>query len=179
MRALEYLLNFRTNKANLGSTNQEVKSLKENITGIGDSFKKVHGGLTKFAHSQKWMNITSLTQGVIGGVSGVAKNLKTAFATTFNFMDQFAAEGDKVAKSARIVGLSVKDYQAFAFAAERSGMALQTFDSGIKNSAQILARPAAVIASRMKCLVHCCLENLAITKTNAKCLWQCLNLTQS
>ena len=151
MRALEYLLNFRTNKATLGSTNQEVKSLRENITGIGDSFKKVHGELTKFAHSQKWMNITSLTQGVIGGVSGVAKNLKTAFATTFNFMDQFAAEGDKVAKSARLVGLSVKDYQAFAFAAERSGMALQTFDSGIKKFSANLgkARSGDRIANEM------------------------------
>ena len=151
MRALEYLLNFRTNKATLGSTNQEVKSLKENITGIGDSFKKVHGELTKFAHSQKWMNITSLTQGVIGGVSGVAKNLKTAFATTFNFMDQFAAEGDKVAKSARLVGLSVKDYQAFAFAAERSGMALQTFDSGIKKFSANLgkARSGDRVANEM------------------------------
>lgn len=132
MRALEYLMNFRTNKAVLGSTNQDIKKLRENVTGIGSSFNKVHGELTKFAHSQKWMNITSLTQNVAHGVFGVAKSLKTVFSTSLNFMDNLASEGDKVAKSARLVGLSVKDYQAFAFAAERSGMALETFDSGMK-----------------------------------------------
>jgi hypothetical protein len=132
MRALEYLMNFRTNKAVLGSTNQDIKKLRENVTGIGSSFNKVHSELTKFAHSQKWMNITSLTQNVAHGVFGVAKSLKTVFSTSLNFMDNLASEGDKVAKSARLVGLSVKDYQAFAFAAERSGMALETFDSGMK-----------------------------------------------
>lgn len=132
MRALEYLMNFRTNKAVLGSTNQDIKNLRENITGIGSSFNKVHSELTKFASSQKWMNITSLTQNVAKGVFGVAHSLKTVFSASFGFMDQLATQGDKVAKSARLVGMSVKDYQAFAFAAERSGIALETFDSGMK-----------------------------------------------
>lgn len=132
MRALEYLLNFRTNKAVLGSTNQDIKNLRENVTGIGSSFQKVHSELTKFANSQKWMNITGLTQNVAQGVFGVAKSLKTVFSASLNFIDNLATEGDKVAKSARLVGMSVKDYQAFAFAAERSGMALETFDSGMK-----------------------------------------------
>ena len=132
MRALEYLLNFRTNKATLGSANQDVKSLRENITGIGSTFNKVHGELTKFANSQKWMNITQLSQNVLGGVVGIAGNIKKAFTSAYNFMDEFASEGDKVAKTARLIGMSVKDFQAFSFAAERSGVSLEQFNSGMQ-----------------------------------------------
>lgn len=132
MRALEYLLNFRTNKASLGSANQDVKSLRENITGIGSTFNKVHGELTKFANSQKWMNITQLSQNVLGGVVGIAGNIKKAFTSAYNFMDEFASEGDKVAKTARLIGMSVKDFQAFSFAAERSGVSLEQFNSGMQ-----------------------------------------------
>ena len=132
MRALEYLLNFRTNKASLGSANQDVKSLRENITGIGSTFNKVHGELTKFANSQKWMNITQLSQNVLGGVVGVASNIKKAFTTAYNFMDEFASEGDRVAKTARLIGMSVKDFQAFSFAADRSGVSLEQFNSGMQ-----------------------------------------------
>ncbi len=132
MRALEYLLNFRTNKASLGSANQDVKSLRENITGIGTTFNKVHGELTKFANSQKWMNITQLSQNVLGGVVGIAGNIKKAFTSAYNFMDEFASEGDKVAKTARLIGMSVKDFQAFSFAAERSGVSLEQFNSGMQ-----------------------------------------------
>jgi len=143
MRALEYLLNFRTNKATLGSTNQDVKSLRENITGIGTSFNKVHGELTKFANSQKWANITTLTQNVAGGVIGIARNVGKAFSTAFEFVDQFAAEGDKVAKSARLVGMSVKDYQAFAYAAERSGVSMEQFNSGLQRFSVTLGKARA------------------------------------
>lgn len=132
MRALEYLLNFRTNKASLGSANQDVKSLRENITGIGSTFNKVHGELTKFANSQKWMNITQLSQNVLGGVVGIAGNIKKAFTSAYNFMDEFASEGDKVAKTARLIGMSVKDFQAFSFAADRSGVSLEQFNSGMQ-----------------------------------------------
>lgn len=132
MRALEYLLNFRTNKASLGSANQDVKSLRENITGIGTTFNKVHSELTKFANSQKWMNITQLSQNVLGGVVGIAGNIKKAFTSAYNFMDEFASEGDKVAKTARLIGMSVKDFQAFSFAAERSGVSLEQFNSGMQ-----------------------------------------------
>ena len=132
MRALEYLLNFRTNKASLGSANQDVKSLRENITGIGTTFNKVHGELTKFANSQKWMNITQLSQNVLGGVGGIAGKIKKAFTSAYNFMDEFASEGDKVAKTARLIGMSVKDFQAFSFAADRSGVSLEQFNSGMQ-----------------------------------------------
>lgn len=132
MRALEYLLNFRTNRAALGSANQDVRSLRDNILGVGTSIGKIHGELTKFATSQKWSNITNLSKNVIGGFVNVGRTVSRAFQASFNFMDKFAADGDKVAKSARLVGMSVKDYQAFSFAADRSGIALEAFSSGLQ-----------------------------------------------
>lgn len=140
MRALEYLFNFKTNKAALGSVNQDVKNLRQNITGIGGSFDKVHKELTRFARSQQWLNITNLTKNVFGGMVSVAGNVKRAFTATFNFMDQFAAEGDKIAKSARLVGMSVKDFQAFSFAADRSGIAMEAFNSGLQRFSVVLGK---------------------------------------
>lgn len=132
MKALDYLLNFRTNKAVLGSTNRYVKILRDNVSGIGSSFNKVHGELTKFANSQKWKNINELTRSVVGGVAGVARSVKNTFTSSFNFVNEFAKEGDSLAKSARLVGMSVKDFQAFSFAADRSGISLETFNSSMQ-----------------------------------------------
>ena len=132
MKALEYLLNFKTNKATISDSNGQIKTLKENILGIGTSLGKVHGELTKFAHSQKWANITSLTANVASGFANIAGSVKNAFVGAYSFMDGFATQGDKVAKTSRLVGLSVKDYQALAFAADRSGVSLETMNASLQ-----------------------------------------------
>lgn len=132
MKALEYLLNFRTNKATINDTNGQVKTLKENILGIGTSISSVQKSLTKFAHSQKWANITNLTTSVAAGFTNIAGNVKNAFMDVYGFMDKFATEGDKIAKTSRLVGLSAKDYQAFSFAADRSGIKLETMNSALQ-----------------------------------------------
>lgn len=140
MKALEYLLNFKTNKAMMGDTNGQVKTLKENILGVGTGIDKVHKQLSKFANSQKWANITSLTSNVAAGFANIAGNVKNTFAGAYGFMDQFASKGDKIAKTSRLVGLSVKDYQGLAFAADRSGIGLETMNTALKKFNETLGK---------------------------------------
>lgn len=140
MRALEYLFNFKTNKASLGSVNQDVKNLRQNITGIGGSFDKVHKELTRFARSQQWLNITNLTKNVFGGMVSVAWNVKRAFTATFGFMEEFASEADKVAKTSRLLGISAQDFQAFSHAAELSGVSVESFTSGLQRFSVVLGK---------------------------------------
>lgn len=140
MKALEYLLNFKTNKAMMGDTNGQVKTLKENILGVGTSIDKVHKELTKFANSQKWANISNLTANVASGFANIAGTFKNAFMGAYDFMDAFASNGDKVAKTARLVGLSVKDYQGLAFAADRSGVGLETMNTALKKFNETLGK---------------------------------------
>lgn len=132
MKALEYLLNFKTNKASINDANGSVKTLKESVLGVGSAINSVHSDLSKFASSQKWANIASLSSNVFSSVGNIASSVKKAFSASFDFVADIAASGDKISKTAHLVGLSVKDYQGFQFAAERSGLSLETLDSALK-----------------------------------------------
>lgn len=132
MRALEFLMGVKPDKAAFGSAEGSVKNLKSGILGMGNALEKVQDDLHKFAKSQKWANIANLASNTFGGVKNIAASFKNAFQESYNFMNDFAAKGDKIAKTAKLVGMSATDYQAFSFAAQRSGMSIEELDAGLK-----------------------------------------------
>lgn len=140
MKALEYLLNFRTNKAVMGDTNGQMKVLRTNVLDIGTSIGKVQRELTKFSHSQKWTNISNLASNAFSGISGIAGSIKNTFSSVYGFMDEMAGRGDTVAKTSRLLGLSAMDYQALGFAADRSGISIETLNNSLKRFNVLLGK---------------------------------------
>ena len=68
-------------------------------------------------------------------VSNFASGWKSAVGAVENLVGKvgaFAEQGDRIAKTSRLVGLSVKDYQAFGAAAKHAGMSTEEMDSALK-----------------------------------------------
>jgi len=132
MKALEYLLNFKTNKATFRDATGNVKTLKESFLGLGNTVTDIQNKISSFAKSQKWANITQMTSTAMSSIGSIANNIKGAFTGAYNFVDSFASEGDKIAKTARILGMSAKEYQEIGFAAERSGVRTEVLETSLK-----------------------------------------------
>lgn len=68
-------------------------------------------------------------------VSNFASGVKSAVGAVENLVGvvgNFANQGDKIAKTSRLVGLSVNDYQALGAAARHAGMSTEELDSALK-----------------------------------------------
>ena len=68
-------------------------------------------------------------------VSNFASGVKSAVGAVENLVGvvgNFANQGDRIAKTSRLVGLSVNDYQALGAAARHAGMSTEELDSALK-----------------------------------------------
>ncbi len=131
MKALEYLLNLRTNKASFSDANGSIRSVTESFAGLSGAVGNIQNQISKFASSQKWANIASLSKNAIGGIASVASTIKNMAVGGFDFVSDIASAGDSLAKTSRLVGMTVSNLQAFRFAAERSGLSVETLDSAL------------------------------------------------
>lgn len=97
----------------------------KNSTGILDDLKK------KIGFSQKITGLASASTLITNFSSGV----KSAVMNVERLVDkigEYANQGDRIAKTSRLVGLSVKDYQAFEQAARHAGMSTEEVDNALK-----------------------------------------------
>lgn len=97
----------------------------KNSAGILDDLKKKNG------FSQKITGLASASTLITNFSSGV----KSAVMNVERLVDkigEYANQGDRIAKTSRLVGLSVKDYQAFDQAARHAGMSTEEMDNALK-----------------------------------------------
>ena len=104
---------------------------KHSVTGavgvINSIGKAVSGLQTKMKQAFALAGVQSFAT----GIKSLGASIKDTFAKSFTMAQEFAATGDKIAKTSRMVGLSVKDYQAFASAAQHAGMSTEEMDSAL------------------------------------------------
>ena len=98
------------------------------VGGINSIGKAVSGLQTKIKQAFALAGVQSFAT----GIKSLGASIKDTFAKSFTMAQEFAATGDKIAKTSRMVGLSVKDYQAFASAAQHAGMSTEEMDSALK-----------------------------------------------
>ena len=103
-------------------------SVSESVTGIG----RVTSSLDGLRRS-----VGLITAGV--GLKNLATSFKSIFShvtdslkKSYDMAEEYAAAGDRIAKTSRLIGFSVKDYQAFSSAAQHAGMSVDEMDSSLK-----------------------------------------------
>lgn len=101
------------------STSSNVAS--KAVSGFGDSLSKIGRVQTLAAAGN-----------ILNSVMGSLKGFRDEFKNQFNVLSGYAEAGDKIAKTSRLVGLSVHDYQAFSSAALHSGMSIEEMDVALK-----------------------------------------------
>lgn len=95
----------------IGKLNNVSVGASKAVTDLSDKMSLLQKVQGLAAVGNLVSNITSSVKGIVGEVKGV-----------FDFVDKYTSKGDKIAKTSRLVGLSVKEYQAFSSAAQHAGM---------------------------------------------------------
>ena len=111
-------LGFNTNKQSIAGT----------VSGIG----KITSALDGLRKSATALSLNVGLKSIASGLSAIATSAKKAFTQSYGFVEEFAKAGDKVAKTSRLVGMSVKDYQAFSSAAQHAGMSTEEMDNALR-----------------------------------------------
>ena len=106
----------------------DVKVLNTTLGDTGGVLDRLKG---KMDLTHKMMGFASASVLVSNFASGV-KSSVGAVENLVGKVGAFAEQGDRIAKTSRLVGLSVKDYQAFGAAAKHAGMSTEEMDSALK-----------------------------------------------
>lgn len=125
-------LGFNFNKSTVTNTVNAVNVVKDSIISIGPVFSSIEKKLDVSSHITKWIGLGNAISGAFGGVKSIVTSVAGDIKKIYDFVDGYAQKGDKVAKTSRLVGLSVKDYQALSSAAMDSGMSVEAMDSALK-----------------------------------------------
>lgn len=105
---------------------------KQSITGTISGIGKIDSAISDLHKKIKQTFAIAAVHTFASGITSLGNSIKTAFSKSYNFAEEFAKSGDKIAKTSRLVGLSVKDYQAFSSAAQHAGMSTEEMDGALK-----------------------------------------------
>ena len=105
---------------------------KQSITGTISGIGKIDSAISDLHKKIKQTFAIAAVHTFASGIKTLGNSIKTAFSKSYNFAEEFAESGDKIAKTSRLVGLSVKDYQAFSSAAQHAGMSTEEMDGALK-----------------------------------------------
>lgn len=105
---------------------------KQSITGTISGIGKIDSAISDLHKKIKQTFAIAAVHAFASGIKSLGNSIKTAFSKSYNFAEEFAESGDKIAKTSRLVGLSVKDYQAFSSAAQHAGMSTEEMDGALR-----------------------------------------------
>lgn len=105
---------------------------RQSIAGTVSGISEITSSLKRLKNAADVASMGSGLKYMSSGIRSLAENIKNSFSKSFNFAEEFAKSGDKIAKTSRLVGLSVKDYQAFSSAAQHAGMSTEEMDGALK-----------------------------------------------
>ena len=125
-------LGFNFSKSSVTNVTNATVEIKESIISIGPIFKQFQSHVDKMSHVAFWGGIAMSAEKAFSGVKSAVSTLTNDFKKIYDFADEYAVKGDKIAKTSRLIGLSVRDYQAFSSAAKDSGMSVEEMDSALK-----------------------------------------------
>ncbi len=105
---------------------------KQSITGAVSGIARIDSAVSDLHKKIKQTFAIAAVHAFASGIKSLGFSIKSAFSKSYDFAEDFAKSGDKIAKTSRLVGLSVKDYQAFSSAAQHAGMSAEEMDGALR-----------------------------------------------
>lgn len=127
-----------------------------------DGLKNAWKGFGKTANS-----VLKLKTG-FEALGGITAKVKAGFEQAYGFAESYAATGDRIAKTSRLLGMSVKEYQAFTSAASHAGMATTEMDAALRKLSVNVGKARAGDATAKKMFSALLPKDLSAYKTNAE-----------
>lgn len=116
------------------SLNVKINVLGD-ISNITGAIKELNKKIGSFVNISAFKDVTSSIGSIVKRTTGMASEL-------FGFVDGLASKGDKIAKTAKILGITAQEFQSLSFAAERSGVSVGELESGMKFLSKTLGEAA-------------------------------------
>lgn len=101
-------------------------------------------------------------------LGGITAKVKAGFEQAYGFAESYAVTGDRIAKTSRLLGMSVKEYQAFTSAASHAGMATTEMDAALRKFSVNVGKARAGDATAKKMFSALLPKDLSAYKTNAE-----------
>ena len=101
-------------------------------------------------------------------LGGITAKVKAGFEQAYGFAQSYAVTGDRIAKTSRLLGMSVKEYQAFTSAASHAGMVTTEMDGALRKLAVNVGKARAGDATAKKMFSALLPKDLSAYKTNAE-----------
>jgi len=137
----------------LNLQNGVINSVIGNLNGVT---KAAIGSSDALGKMQSKMSFLKNAQG-LAGISNVISNstaavrsLVSGFEKVTGLVGTYAAQGDKIAKTSNLLGISVHDFQAFSSAAGLAGISTEELTSGLQRFTVNLGKARAGDASSKK-----------------------------
>lgn len=127
-----------------------------------DGLKNAWKGFGETANS-----VLKLKTGV-EALGGITAKVKAGFEQAYGFAESYAVTGDRIAKTSRLLGMSVKEYQAFTSAASHAGMATTEMDAALRKFSVNVGKARAGDATTKKMFSALLPKDLSAYKTNAE-----------
>lgn len=115
--------------------NTGVKEVVLGMKGLNSETKELNKHVSENNLSRYIMKFRGYASGikdVFSGFSGIGHALTDPIKKQFGFVRGTALAGDHIAKTSRLVGMSVKNYQAFSSAAKHAGMSSEEMDGALR-----------------------------------------------
>ncbi len=125
-------LGFNFKKSSTTAVVNNITNVKTSVSSLNAVFSNVEQRIDSLNKVAKWAAAGTAVKDFFSGVKSAADATVSVFKKQFDFVSSFAASGDKIAKTSRLVGLSVKDYQAFSSAAQHAGMSTEEMDVALR-----------------------------------------------
>ncbi len=125
-------IGFSFNKSSTHSVISNITNVKKSVVGLGFVFNQVEQRMNSLDKTTKLIASANAAKDLFSGIKSLGNSVVSVFNKEFDFASSFAATGDKIAKTSRLVGLSAEDYQAFTSAAKHAGMTTEEMDSALK-----------------------------------------------
>lgn len=105
-----------------------LHSIQQTAVGVSGEFVNLKKTINSIGQTQSFLTLSA-------AISNLKSNVSAAvgmFKSVFYYASNFAAAGDKIAKTSRMLGLSVREYQAFSSAAQHAGMSVGELDVALR-----------------------------------------------
>lgn len=158
-------IDFSLKKDSLG----KLKTGFHVLGGVIDKVKVKFGGLKKaWIDFGETANSVSKLKTGFETLGDITAKVKAGFEQAYGFAQSYAVTGDRIAKTSRLLGMSVKEYQAFTSAASHAGMATTEMDAALRKLSVNVGKARAGDANAKKMFSALLPKDLSAYKTNAE-----------
>lgn len=164
MPLLNFSFAFKFDNAAIKVFKQNLAYVNQTVKVTTNLFDGLRGKLKLFERIQSLASYSTLISNSVSAL----KSLGTGFKNAIGWVGAYADQGDKIAKTSRLVGLSVKDFQALDSAARHAGMGSEEMTAALRKLNVNLFKARSGDAAALKPFESLLPKSLSEYKSNAE-----------